>query len=828
MTSQNASSWQLETAITDEFAAAWASLCGPGGDPAEFWRSASRLGKDNAGDPLSLRMLTRLALGEQYPAESRFVALLLEANGAGSLAARLTDFSNEDSAKAWQRRRLIEAREHYVETQEAAAHEGSAIHLEVRGGTVRLLEDSDDLPAEASWQDALLAVARASSPLLSPTTVRVEVFDADSSALYRDLALVGYLGNLRIAVIEHSEGTSELEPKVREWVGHRSAELAVFVPHGDGFRLAQLYGRTLQRPAHIDRTFAALEVRRWLEFDWLLEAATAKVFDVPRLFELKSLVESISIAQLPRTDVSILEQVLAFVPELESRGIALERLATVFLDRGDFGVAEVLLNLVGEAQQSSYFQGRINRARFGLAKFEEVREHEGKYPVRKQDQALIDEARAAVHLLTALAAAEASDVRQVSAPTSSGDSFAVTSILHASAPHQSGGYANRAHQLLGAVQTAGIRLRAYTRPGFPDESLSSGAVVANSFEGVDYFRLGGDLSRNRGEYQYMVECLETYRQVLRENRPDVVHLRSTYVSALPGIIAAREAGIPTVYEVSGMWELVYATYGDARRESMRARTVRLENAVLRNADRVVTLTRAMADIINERVTTRNPVEVLPNAVDIDRFRPMPKDAALLTELGWSEETPVIGYAGSVVDYEGLEVLVDALAELRDSGVEFRFVLIGDGTVMNQVQSRIDEHELGTNVLVTGRIPHAEVERYYSIFDICAFPRLSTPATEAVSPLKPFEALASGKAVIVSDVAALVEIVGENERGIVVPNGDAHALADAIRSLIENPDLRATLGATSREWVGTNHTWEAVGGRFVDVLRAARGTKRNSG
>jgi glycosyltransferase involved in cell wall biosynthesis len=658
--------------------------------------------------------------------------------------------------------------------------------------------------------------------------VRVEVFEADYSALYSDLAILECIGNLRVAVIDHTGQGAKLEATVAAWMERRNVELPVFVPQGHGLRLAQLYTRPEPRSAHVERTFTDFEVRRWLEFRWLLESTTAKVLGVPQLFELKTLVASLSTELLPRTDVAVLQRVLAVAPERWSRGVHLERLAAVFLDRGDFGVAEILLNFVDDAKKSSYFQARLNRARFGLAKFEDVAEGDARFPVREDDRSHIEESRAAVALLAELAAAEEGRVEHSVSSSPTDGAFSVTSILHSSAPHQSGGYANRAHQLLNTVQSKGIRLRAYTRPGFPREALAADEVIADSFEDVDYFRLGGERSRNRGEYQYMVECLETYRRVLGEDRPDVVHLRSTYVSALPGIIAARELGIPTVYEVSGMWELVYATYGDARRESMRARTVRLENAVLRNADRVVTLTRAMADIINGRVTTRHPVEVLPNAVDVDRFRPMPKDAALLTELGWSEETPVIGYAGSVVDYEGLEVLVDALAELRDSGVEFRFVLIGDGAVMNQVQSRIDEHELGTNVLVTGRIPHAEVERYYSIFDICAFPRLSTPATEAVSPLKPFEALASGKAVIVSDVAALVEIVGENERGIVVPNGDAHALADAIRSLIENPDLRATLGATSREWVGTNHTWEAVGGRFVDVLRAARGPKRNSG
>lgn len=804
--------------------AKWVEACGIKADPADFWRNSSKIGKQFSSDPIAIRMLTNVALLEESPEKVLFVAILLNRLGRHGLAARLVPTAEQAKTKKWQRAALEVSTHEYEEAKRPACGRSTSLVLSVEDNQVSVVGvrgiTTDVLLEQTSWQECLVAFARESGPMPSAATTVVEMRDDVPLSVLHDLAEVAYLAGLRVAVVaQNLDFESGLED-VDQWLALRGATLPLFVRQGEALRPARLLGGGADLGFNEMPALTMEQVTRWLEFGWLFDFATAPLFHEPKTFELRGLVNSLTRSQYSDADIVPFECVVESIPDPERRGVALERLATVFLDRGDFGMAVELFNLVPEPDRSAYFSSRRNRAKFGLAQFEDVVPWGDNGVVRNRDRNLIAEASAAMQLLDALERAESTS--QGEAGSSVGNELHVCSILHASPPYQSGGYANRAHQLLSAVQDSGINLAAFTRPGFPDESLVAGQSVVDEFEGVKYVRLGGDRRRNDGEYQYMLESLDAYREHLRIERPDVVHLRSTYVSALPGMIAAKELGIPTVYEVSGMWELVYATYGDARRESMRARTVRLEDAVLQRADRIVTLTAAMADIINGRVSTKNPVEVLPNAVDTDRFVPSPKDAGLLNELGWDESLPVIGYAGSVVDYEGLEVLVDALALLRDRGVDFRFVLIGDGAVHAQVRARIEKRDLEEKSLVTGRIPHAEVERYYSIFDICAFPRLSTPATEAVSPLKPFEALSSGKAVVVSDVAALAEIIGGDDRGLIVPSGDVEALAEALQRYVDSPELRDAVGSVSRDWVIQNHTWEAVGGKFVATLRAAAG------
>jgi glycosyltransferase involved in cell wall biosynthesis len=132
------------------------------------------------------------------------------------------------------------------------------------------------------------------------------------------------------------------------------------------------------------------------------------------------------------------------------------------------------------------------------------------------------------------------------------------------------------------------------------------------------------------------------------------------------------------------------------------------------------------------------------------------------------------------------------------------------------------------VTFTGRVPHAEVERYYSVVDIAPFPRRPLAVCEMVSPLKPFEAMAMAKAVVVSSVAALTEIVTDGENGLVHTKGDVASLTAALRRLLDDPDLRERIAQGGLEWVRAERDWTALAGRvdqiYTDVLaaRSARG------
>jgi glycosyltransferase involved in cell wall biosynthesis len=144
------------------------------------------------------------------------------------------------------------------------------------------------------------------------------------------------------------------------------------------------------------------------------------------------------------------------------------------------------------------------------------------------------------------------------------------------------------------------------------------------------------------------------------------------------------------------------------------------------------------------------------------------------------------------------------------------MIVGDGAYMETLQTLCHELELDDDVIFTGRVPHAEVEDYYSIVDIAPFPRLPLPVTEMVSPLKPFEAMAMEKAVVASSVKALMEIVKDRKTGIIFDKGSKVDLSQKLIELINDPKLRSELGQNSRIWVCENRDWAIISGTLGKV------------
>lgn len=397
-------------------------------------------------------------------------------------------------------------------------------------------------------------------------------------------------------------------------------------------------------------------------------------------------------------------------------------------------------------------------------------------------------------------------------------------LLHSSLPHLSGGYALRAHGLIKGIQSAGWDVRSYTRPGFPADTAGGDAAdypAQETIEGVVYRRTASETARADGEHRYMQACVDAFSRVLEEERPEVVHGRSTYLISLPAMIAARRHGLPFVYEVSGLWELVHESREDAGARKARTQRMRhFETLVMQGADRVVTLTEAMREELIARGVAPGKITLAPNSVDPQKYLPVARDQALAASLGLPPGVPVIGYVGSFVDYEGLDDLLSAARILHDEGVQFRLLMVGDGADFVRIKSMAESGPLSSLVILTGRVPYDQVRAFYSLIDICPFPRKPWQVCEVVSPMKPFEAMSMEKAVVVSDTRALCDIVIDGETGSQFAKGSVPALADALRTLVQDTSLRERLGKRAREWVIENRSWNAMGDKIVQQYRAA--------
>lgn len=483
-----------------------------------------------------------------------------------------------------------------------------------------------------------------------------------------------------------------------------------------------------------------------------------------------------------------------------------------------------------EALQSAPEPARLHRALNALW-FEEG-EIERPAALLQKHEALLEGASAKLRVLAEQVRA-AADLRShgyAVPPRAQGEAFRpepgrVLYCVHSTPAYGTNGYAIRTAGVAKGLRANGVDVVVVARAGFPWDSGHKGAArrTVVQREGIEYVHHPGTPLSEATTLEAIDEAADAFLREARRQRPEVIQAASNYLTALPALLTARRLGVPFVYEVRGIWELSVASERPGWERSERFRLqADLEDLVLRSADRVLAITQQVAEHLIERGVEARRIDVLPNAVDVREQLPLPRDDAYAEKLGLDASKPWIGFAGSMVAYEGLDVLLRATAVLKDRGLDFQVVLAGGGKQEQELKALRDELELGGLVKFLGRRPHDEMPRLLSLIDIVPCPRLDERVTRLVSPLKPLEAFANGKAVVLSDVPPHRDLAGaQQERALLCEPGSVESLADALERLLRDTELRAELGRQGRLWVTRERQWSAVCRAAVSAHRSAR-------
>lgn len=388
-------------------------------------------------------------------------------------------------------------------------------------------------------------------------------------------------------------------------------------------------------------------------------------------------------------------------------------------------------------------------------------------------------------------------------------------LLHNSLPYHSAGYATRTHGLLSELNNSEWTVDGVTRLGYPYDmpgmSDIQGVSNVNRVGHVNYRRIlaGREIEKKNPLFDYIQRYSKQLQQLAKTEKPAIIHAASNHWNGLAAVTAANRLGIPSIYEVRGLWEV---TRGSRDPEwatgNMYKFMAKMEADAARGATRVFAITRALKDELVNRGVDPDKIQIIPNGVDADRFQPQARDYELAARLNIEGKT-VIGYVGSILDYEGIDLLLDAAGNLKSERSDFHVLIVGDGAELERFRNRVAADGLGDVITFTGRVPHEDVESYYSLIDITPFPRLPLPVCEMVSPLKPFEAMAMSKAVVASNVDALEEIVTPGLNGLLHIKGDKESLTSQLRLLLEDQTLRTRLGEQARDWVLKERDWRKL-------------------
>ena len=319
-------------------------------------------------------------------------------------------------------------------------------------------------------------------------------------------------------------------------------------------------------------------------------------------------------------------------------------------------------------------------------------------------------------------------------------------------------------------------------------------------------------------------------EVVDSVRPDIIHAHSPVLNALPALAVGRNAGIPVVYEVRAFWEDAAADHGTAREWGLRYRLTRaLETRALRRADAVTTICEGLRRDMLDRGIPADKITVIPNAVDISEFHFKAPVDAMLAQQYRLTHGKTLGFAGSFYAYEGLELLLRAMPQVLHAEPQARLMLVGGGPQEDHLKTLTAELGVEGAVHFTGRVPHAEVGRYYSVMDVMVYPRVPRRLTQLVTPLKPLEAMALGKLVVASDVGGHGELIRDGYNGHLFRAGSIEALAACLINLLKTPGAWDDVISNGRTFVERERTWKASAARYravyADVLDRQRLTKQ---
>lgn len=377
-------------------------------------------------------------------------------------------------------------------------------------------------------------------------------------------------------------------------------------------------------------------------------------------------------------------------------------------------------------------------------------------------------------------------------------------ILDHGLPLQSG-YTFRTRAILKAQEARGWTVAAVTGQRHGPAAAAVELVDGLTFHRTPATRRSGPL----GEIAGIRAFARRIEAAVDAFRPDILHAHSPVLDALAGLIVARRRKLPLVYEIRAFWEDAAVGNGTGAEGSLAYRTTRaLETWAVRRADGVAVICEGLRDDLIARGIDGGKIMVSPNGVDLTLFGAVPpRDDALAATLGL-DGRDVVGFIGSFYDYEGLDDLIAAMPALVAARPDARLLLVGGGPMADALAAQAAASPVAGAIHFVGRVPHAEVERYYGMIDILAYPRKRMRLTDLVTPLKPLEAMAQGRMVAASDVGGHRELIRDGDTGTLFAPDDPPAIAAALAGMFDDRADWPSRRQRARAFVERDRNWSS--------------------
>lgn len=384
----------------------------------------------------------------------------------------------------------------------------------------------------------------------------------------------------------------------------------------------------------------------------------------------------------------------------------------------------------------------------------------------------------------------------------------VLHILDHSLPLHSG-YTFRTRAIMKAQVNAGWKVAGLTgvRQYQGGQTLSDTEQIV---EGLHFYRTMAEASGPFlwREWHEVSALRDSIIQTHKTSPFKIIHAHSPALNGLAAAQAAKALKLPFLYEIRAFWEDAAVGNGTGKEGNLKYKFTRaLEDYVISKADHVAVICEGLKKDLIARGIAEDKITISPNGVDMGVFgKAKPRDKKLYEKLNLPGKD-VLGFIGSFYDYEGLDDLITAMPLLREKGSDAALLLVGGGPMEESLRAQAQASAAAEHIHFLGRVPHEEVEKYYSLIDILAYPRKNMRLTDLVTPLKPLEAMAQSKLVLASDVGGHKELIEDGVTGSLFAADDPKSLANACFEMLSDKGKWPERRKIAKQYVEKQRNWE---------------------
>ncbi len=354
--------------------------------------------------------------------------------------------------------------------------------------------------------------------------------------------------------------------------------------------------------------------------------------------------------------------------------------------------------------------------------------------------------------------------------------------------------------------------------GFVHAGIDVSVVAPEAPEGIDGAKIIEAPPRRIFQLVHWPTLVDySNQQAVTAPRADVVYQRYA-LGSYAGLELARRFGVPLILEFNGS-ELWADQHWGSGKVQFADTLLALERRHLRDASLIVVVSDVLRDELIAHGVDRDRILVNPNGVDVDRLAP----ARAYSPAEWRRrlgvpDAPTVGFIGTFGLWHGVRLLPAIMASVAEQRDDARWIVVGDGSLFDEVRAEIERRGLLDGVELTGVVPHERAVELLAACDVCVSPHVPNPDGTRFfgSPTKLFEYMGLGKPIVASDLEQIGDVIEHERTGLLCEPGDTDAAAGAVLRLLGDAALRERLGAAALTQARSTYSWDAHSRRILEA------------